>query len=478
MRPTRRSLALFGLAIFLVVLGALSDRLFPIVGGAMLGAYLLAEQYAAVRSFTAAEDDLTVTLDADVVGLADDEVPVRARLDLDHPTTAAIDVEIAPPVSGELTSGDAITLGLTGTETTAAESFGLVVPFAGRFDVPPAEVQFTDRRGLFIETIEYDVDATVTVEARTPNDVHVGQGGEQTQTVHGEHPTGRKGAGLLPEEIREYVTGDSAARIDWNATARMGEPYVQEFEVETDRQTVLVVDHRSTMGTGPTGRTMFDYAREFGLGVVLAAEEANDVLGLYTVGNEGITTARTPQNDPQSYETIRGQLQRLQLTPGNGTPTSPSGTTTPAEAVRRRTRLESEETEFAHTLRPYFDAADPYTHRVGSDPLYETVKHASERVSGSLWSVLVTDDTGRERVREAAKHAARHGGRAVVCLTPTVLFEEGGLTDLESAYERYVRFEEFRRELETLPRVRAFELGPGDRLEALLATRRSRGGSR
>jgi len=61
-----------------------------------------------------------------------------------------------------------------------------------------------------------------------------------------------------------------------------------------------------------------------------------------------------------------------------------------------------------------------------------------------------------------------------VFLTPSILFDPGGLVDLEAAYDRYVEFEEFRRDLARLPGVSAFEVGPGDRLDAVLATGRDR----
>lgn len=58
----------------------------------------------------------------------------------------------------------------------------------------------------------------------------------------------------------------------------------------------------------------------------------------------------------------------------------------------------------------------------------------------------------------------------LVFLAPTVLFEEGGLSDVGNAYERYRDFERFRRQLARLDRVSAFEMGPGDRLTTILSS--------
>jgi hypothetical protein len=81
--------------------------------------------------------------------------------------------------------------------------------------------------------------------------------------------------------------------------------------------------------------------------------------------------------------------------------------------------------------------------------------------------IVATDDTAPDRVRGAIR-AINRDERAVLYLTPHVLFEPGGLTDLERAYERYWEFERFRCELDRLPNAEAFEVAPGDRLDVVL----------
>jgi len=64
----------------------------------------------------------------------------------------------------------------------------------------------------------------------------------------------------------------------------------------------------------------------------------------------------------------------------------------------------------------------------------------------------------------------------LVLLAPSVLYEPGGLADIEQAYDRYVEFEQFRRELARIDNVTALEVGPTDRLSAVIEAGRSRGG--
>jgi hypothetical protein len=87
--------------------------------------------------------------------------------------------------------------------------------------------------------------------------------------------------------------------------------------------------------------------------------------------------------------------------------------------------------------------------------------------------IILTDDTAQKRVWDLVQFCQGTADRVTLFLTPHVLFEPGGLDDLEDAYERYLRFEEFRQELDGLPNVTAFEVGPGDRLDAILSSRRA-----
>ena len=77
--------------------------------------------------------------------------------------------------------------------------------------------------------------------------------------------------------------------------------------------------------------------------------------------------------------------------------------------------------------------------------------------------MIFTDDTNRREIREAVETARTDARGVTVFLAPTVLYEPGSLADLPAAYERYTEFETFRRELDRLADVDAFEVGPGQR---------------
>lgn len=466
MYGSRRCWSLVALGVFLAAAAVLLRRPAPLLGAAGVGAVLVVGQLAAVRAFERATH-LDVTLDVNRRHATVDQ-PVTCRLVAERPAheTTAVEVTAARPLAARGADEQSRTVRLDPWESRAATTFELTFPVAGRFQFDDPAVRLTDGLGLFTERLTRGPAPTVEVDPRGPRDLHVGRGGERVLGAYGEHETGLRGAGVLPEELREYAAGDPADRIDWKATARLARPFVREFEAETDRETVLVVDHRAAMAAGTGGETMLAYARAVALGVAGTAAAAADPLGLYTVGDAGITFRQRPSPSPSAVGTVRSRLQRLEPTAA----ATAGGSARPERARRLDERLTDD--TFSRRLRPFLAATDAYVERLSGDPLFGAVSEVTRRTATGRWIVLVTDDADHDRVREATRLAARRATHVLVFLTPGALFDRHA--SLESAYERYAAFEDLRRELDRLPAVSAFEVGPGDRVDRLLAARRAR----
>ncbi|QLH81350.1 DUF58 domain-containing protein [Halosimplex pelagicum] len=400
-------------------------------------------------------------------------------------------------------------LQLDGRATEASGTYEFEWPVAGTFRFDPPTVTVRDQLGLFEQTVVPDTATpTVTVEPRRPRTVHVGEGGDPVAAGFGDHETGRSGRGIEPTEVRKYVAGDAFRRIDWKATARMNETHVREFTSRTDRETQLFVDHRAAMSTGPLSEGKLDYARHVALAFVEHASDSADRIGCHTVGDDGVTGVFEPRADLDHIREIRRHLnaldptgsasgrseQRRETNPSHsdgigasasaavgkttaaadragaihaGTDTVPTPTA-PDRVRTTRQRLSDEESAFATQLRPFFERPDAYVRTISDRPLFRAVETTTQQSGGALWTVVVTDDTNRTEVREAVK-VARQRGPVLVFLTPTALFEPGGLGDFDATYDAYVDFEEFRRGLAALSDVNAFEVGPADRLSTVLA---------
>lgn len=471
MRVTRRFQALLAVGLVLAVLAVAFGRPLLLVGAAGVGGYLLARQYRFLGLIRRLDGDLAVEVSVPRTRVTEDEaLPVTLRA-IGPSTPLAVAVEASIPASADGPPAEERRLELDGDDPVS-RTVEVSWPVVGTAAFDPATVTVTGDHGLFVESFERGSTPSITVEPRTPGTLHVGQGGDRIAGTLGEHATGELGEGIDPAELRQYVVGDAARDIDWKATARLNDLYVREHEVQTDRETVLVVDHREGLGTGQLGETELDYLREVALAFAEKASDLDDPLGLYTVGDGGLTTAREPSLDADHFDVVREAL--YDLVPTVHRTSTPDVARGPGAASRAGTVLASDGSAFATTLRPYFQDTDRYVQRIESDPLFATVETQLARRRGTLWTVLFTDDRDRTELRETVKLARRNGNHVVVFLTPDVLFEPGGLGDLEAAYERYADFERFRSDLEALDRVSTYEVGPGDRLGAILDARRSR----
>lgn len=469
MKVTGRWWVTAGVGVVFVALGVAADRSILLLGAAGIGAWLLGAAAAASRTMRRLADRLTIEYDL-MTATAIVDGSGTATLTVRRPSETAaapvtVRVDTPPGVDGDAATEP---LALDPGATEAATTVSLTFPIAGRFELPSPTVDIGDPFGLYRTRVRLGDAPTVTVTPRTP-DLHVGRGGEKVHSAYGEHQSDRPGPGITTREIRQYVPGDDIQRIDWSATARLAETYIRETEGETDRQTLLVVDHRRPMAVGPEGERLLDYAREVGIGITHTALDRGDPIGFWTVGERGPTVSVAPATATQTYGRIETLLYGL--TPTDG------GDAREARSVgRARTlteRLNGDASRFARTLSAYTRDPDPYVTLLRDDPLVGTVERVRNQSGREGLLVLVTSDERPTELREAVKTAIRGGGRALVFLLPRCLFEPAGLTDLDAAYERYREFERLRRELDRHPRVSVFELAPDSRLNTVLEHRRA-----
>jgi uncharacterized protein (DUF58 family) len=94
-----------------------------------------------------------------------------------------------------------------------------------------------------------------------------------------------KGRGVEFEEVRRYVPGDEVRDIDWNVTARFGEPFVKRFVEERELTVLLVVDVSRSMRFGTAGQEKRELAAELCAVLSFAAQRHNDRVGLVLTGN-------------------------------------------------------------------------------------------------------------------------------------------------------------------------------------------------
>jgi len=81
----------------------------------------------------------------------------------------------------------------------------------------------------------------------------------------GGYRTTHRGTGTDLAGLREYVEGDDARYIDWNATARLNEPHLRVFTEDRELTVWLVLDRSASMTVGVPGRSKQDVLSELAL---------------------------------------------------------------------------------------------------------------------------------------------------------------------------------------------------------------------
>ena len=93
------------------------------------------------------------------------------------------------------------------------------------------------------------------------------------------------GDGTELAQIRPYVPGDDVRRIDWNVTARTGEPHVREHLAERVLVTWLVLDTSPSMQFGTADRRKADVAEGVAVALGHVATRRGNRLGVVTFGD-------------------------------------------------------------------------------------------------------------------------------------------------------------------------------------------------
>ena len=124
----------------------------------------------------------------------------------------------------------------------------------------------------------------------------------------GDYATSILGRGLIFEENRKYEPGQPARWIDWNVTARTGEPYVKIHRQERQRDIFLAVDVSPSMHTGFQSKTKLEFAVELAATLAVSAIEEGDRLGLVVFADEVLGALRPRPGGRQLFRTLRTLL--------------------------------------------------------------------------------------------------------------------------------------------------------------------------
>src|SRR5256885_8793884 len=99
-------------------------------------------------------------------------------------------------------------------------------------------------------------------------------------TLAGGYHSVFKGRGMALSEVRPYQPGDEIRSIDWNVTARMGEPFVKVFTEERELTALIAVDRSASQDAGFAPQAKAEVSAEIAALLVFSALENGDRAGL------------------------------------------------------------------------------------------------------------------------------------------------------------------------------------------------------
>jgi uncharacterized protein (DUF58 family) len=147
----------------------------------------------------------------------------------------------------------------------------------------------------------------------------------------GDHRSWATGDGTELAQVRPYAPGDDVRLIDWNVTARTGEPHIRVNVAERAVETWLLLDTSASMTFGTADRRKWDVAEGVSLAVGNFAVRRGNRLALATFGD------RSPLASParQGNRGLLALLTALRREPD----LEPIGPTSLGSALARIGRL-------------------------------------------------------------------------------------------------------------------------------------------
>ena len=120
-----------------------------------------------------------------------------------------------------------------------------------------------------------------------------------------------KGQGIEFTGVRDYIRGDDIRAIDWNVTARMGRPYVKQFNEERELQLFLIMDTSESMKMKVDQTSKYKKSSEAAAIVTIASELNSCPIGAVFFDGK-IHFSLKPKLSKEQTMTILTKLDRKQ----------------------------------------------------------------------------------------------------------------------------------------------------------------------
>ncbi len=152
--------------------------------------------------------------------------------------------------------------------------------------------------------------------------------------LSGEYRSAFRGRGMEFDQVVKYTYGDDIRDIDWNVTARLGEPYRKKFIEEREVTVLLVFEDTPSLQFGSGEQTKREALLELAGLVMLLGAVNRDRVGFLHASPEGYMLK----------EPVRGRGQILHLAAqllGRPVPSLDSGASAGSEIENPKSKIEN-----------------------------------------------------------------------------------------------------------------------------------------
>ena len=182
-------------------------------------------------------------------------------------------------------------------------------------------------------------------------EIQVRTGRQVADVLAGEYVSVFKGHGVEFDEVRPYIPGDDVRTIDWNVTARVGEPYVKRYVEERQLTLMLMADVSASQDFGSGSRSKREATAELCALLAFSATRNDDKVGL-TLFHSGIEQYIPPRKGQKhALRVVREVLAHGEEAPeASQSPRKGRIGWLPWRSALRRPRAPREATDIAHAM--------------------------------------------------------------------------------------------------------------------------------
>jgi uncharacterized protein (DUF58 family) len=141
--------------------------------------------------------------------------------------------------------------------------------------------------------------------------------------LSGQYRSAFRGRGIEFDQVVRYEFGDDVRDIDWNVTARLGEPYRKKFVEEREVTLLLVIEDTPSLGFGSGSQSKREALLEL-VGLVMLLGAVNgDRVGFVHAHGDGVTFKEPVRGRGAILHAAANVIGRPAPDPGAGSPEMP-----------------------------------------------------------------------------------------------------------------------------------------------------------